>query len=110
MSRRLWEEFRLFHEVNPHVYPLINRFTYEALAAGFTHYGIGAIFERIRWYINIETKSPELFKMPNNHRAYYARVWMKKHPKEKGFFRLRRLDVEDIEVDEFDVPLGWFDD
>jgi hypothetical protein len=38
----------------------------------------------------IET-ADEDFKINNNHRAYYARLWMREHPQYDGFFRTRRV-------------------
>ena len=52
--------------------------------------GTGDLFtiERIRWETAIQTSDPHL-KINNNHRAYYARLWMKRNPEHKGFFRTR---------------------
>lgn len=72
----------------PHICALVNRFTQEAIAAGFTHYTISGIFERIRWHINVESRDESGLKLNNNHRAYYARWWMK-HYDSPGYFRTR---------------------
>jgi hypothetical protein len=36
----------------------------------------------------------EEFKLPNNHRAYYARKWLDVHPEHPGFFHTACLRSE----------------
>jgi hypothetical protein len=81
----LYQEWRAFHEANPHVYELICRFAKEAISIGRKEYAIGTIWERMRWHMNIERGDAE-FKLPNNHRAYYARLWLDEHPNYPDFF------------------------
>lgn len=85
LLKKMWA----FHQENPHVYELFKRFTLEAIKSGRAHYSVNAIFERIRWYTDIETKN-DPFKINNNHRPYYARMFMDQHPEHEGFFRIRR--------------------
>lgn len=82
-------EFEAFHARNPQVYRLVCRFALEAIGAGRKRLAIAALFERIRWYVNVETRG-EPFKLNNNHRAFYARLFEKDHPKHAGFFAMRR--------------------
>src|SRR3954463_15798477 len=94
---QLEAEFLIYHAAHPFVYILVCRFAQEAIDKGYTRYGMGAIWERVRWEVLIHTRSnieAEDFKMPNNHRAYYARLWLKDHPEhagEKPFFRIAEL-------------------
>jgi len=81
-------ESEAYHQQNPEVYELIKRFTLQVIAAGFKHYSITSIYERVRWHTMIET-SGDPFKINNNHRAYYARKFMEDHPEHAGFFRTR---------------------
>ena len=86
-----WDaKFREFHEANPHVYAKIKLYVSQAMRAGYTHYSIKAIFERIRWHEEIETKGDE-FKLNNAFHAYYARLFHKDHPEHDGFFRTATL-------------------
>lgn len=86
--------FGRFDASNPHVWALFVRFTLEVVRAGHRHYGAAAIFERIRWHMEIETSDPE-FKLNNDYRAYYARKFMRQHPEHEGFFRVRRVRGEE---------------
>lgn len=81
---KMWE----FHLENPHVYDLFKRFTQQAIDAGFDNYSVNAIFERIRWHTDIETRG-DPFKINNNHRPYYARMFMDERPQHGNFFRIR---------------------
>lgn len=86
-NKRAWWEW---HLQNPEVYELFKKYTFEAINAGHKHYSAYAIVERIRWHTEVETKGDE-FKINNNHRPYYARLFMYHHKEHEGFFRLREL-------------------
>jgi hypothetical protein len=87
----LEQKFKEFDEANPDVWLLLIKFADEVAKTGRTKYSVKAIFERIRWHTEIETKSDTPFKLSNNHTAYYARKYMNTFPYRKGFFRLKKL-------------------
>lgn len=89
-ATRLEAAFWVFHEANPGVYRLFCRFTREAIERGRRHFSVCMVIERIRWETMIVTADAD-FKINNNHRAYYARLWMREHPEHDGFFRTRRV-------------------
>ena len=95
LEARFWE----FHEINPHVYALFSRFAIEAAYAERRNFGVGAIFERMRWFTVIETRGEE-YKLNNNYRAYYGRLWMRNNPEHDGFFSTRTLRAKKITVEE----------
>lgn len=78
-------------ESRPEFYELLDRFS-KLAASRREHFSINAIFERIRWETSIE-RGDESFKVNNNHRAYYARLWMRRNPQHNGFFRTRELRI-----------------
>lgn len=88
---RLERQFDEFHADNPVVYDLIVRFARQAKAAGFNRYSINGIFERVRWHVDIETKSMDGFKINNNHRSRYARMVMENESGLDEFFDIREL-------------------
>lgn len=61
----------------------------EKINAGFKHYSVNGIFERIRWETDVWATGPDQFKIGNNHRPFYARRWMDHNPEYSGFFRIR---------------------
>jgi hypothetical protein len=74
---------------NPAVWVLFEKFAFEAVGTGRSHYSADAICHRIRWHCDIETRSNDGFKLNNNHVAFLARRFMRKHPEHADFFRLR---------------------
>jgi hypothetical protein len=87
----LFEKFLMFHRENRHVLDLLLRFTMQLHARGRTHYGIGAVFERVRWHLAIETTEDTGLKLNNNYRAYYARLIMLLRPELGVVFQTRAL-------------------
>lgn len=85
INKRKWWEW---HKENLHVWDLFEKYTYEAINAGFKHYSVASVIERIRWHADVETTG-DTFKINNNHKAYYARYFHHMHPEHDGFFRLR---------------------
>jgi hypothetical protein len=107
---QLHNEFLAYHEANPRVYRLVDRFAQEAISRGYYQYAIATIWERIRWEVTIVNRSNidgADFKMPNNHRAHYARMWLANNPrfnKDDPFFRtaeLRSQRGDDFEGDRY---------
>ena len=90
---RLRTAFLEFHRDNPRVYSLLKQFAFQAIRAGHKNLGISLVVERVRWETSVVTNDPD-FKINNNHRAYYARMFMDDHPAHDGFFRTRRLTSE----------------
>lgn len=87
----LEQAFQRFHAANPEVYDLFDKFAQEVRQAGHKRYSADAVFHRIRWYTDVETKDEAPFKLNNNYTPYYARLWQKNNPNPPGFFRTRRV-------------------
>lgn len=110
------EQCQAFHDEHPEVWRLFVKFTHNVIEAGFKNYSANAIFERIRWEVDVNTPtvtskrfaslpadrsgninggepvpipSKQPFKLNNNYRAYYARRFHKMYPQHDGFFRTR---------------------
>lgn len=90
--------FRAFHEQNPKVLDLFCRFALEARQAGFKRYSIWAIANRVRWHVEIETRSSDGFKLNNNHLSFYARAVEKRYPTLKDFFVKRKAAADQGEL------------
>ena len=86
-----------YHKKHPGVWDLLVTFTFEVINKGYKHYSINAIFERIRWEMDVGGDGVTTFKIGNNYRAFYARAFMKKYPEHDGFFRTRKQTSEDKE-------------
>lgn len=90
----LHDEWLEYHRDNPQVYQLICKYAQEVIDRGMKEYAIATIWERLRWHLTIEVRSAHDFKLPNNHRAYYARLWLDAHPDYPDFFRTCSLRSE----------------
>ena len=82
-----------FHEANPQVYVLFKKYAFQAARARHRHFGVAMIWERLRWHTMVETQG-DAYKLNNNHRAYYARMFMADYPEHREFFRTRRVKHE----------------
>jgi len=59
---------------------------------GFKHYGIGAIWESMRFDYSVRVgPDEEDYKLNNNHRSHLAREIVKRTPELRGFFEMRTL-------------------
>lgn len=85
---QIFNAFCKFHERNPIVWELFEQFTMQIVGMR-NKYSAQAVFERIRWQMDIETDGV-VVKLNNNFCAYYARMFEAKHPEFTGFFRSRK--------------------
>lgn len=84
-----YENFLKYHRENPQIYVMFEKFSLQVIASGRKNFGVGAIAERMRWYSAIETVG-DCYKINNNYRAFYARLFEEQNPQHIGFFRKRR--------------------
>ena len=92
-AEQIYNDFEQFHLQNQQVWKLFEKYALMIVQRGFSHYGAAAVFERIRWHVQIETTGKE-FKLNNNYCAHYARKFEEEYPDHVGFFRCRRLVSE----------------
>jgi hypothetical protein len=90
------EKFLQFHEENPHVYEGLSNLAKKALARGYETWGIGGMYEVLRWERHFGTTDPE-FKLRNDFRAYYARLLIADGVVPEKFFRLRYSQADGVE-------------
>jgi len=89
-GKTIEEAFLDFHKRNPHVYDELVRLARRAQRRGVSRFGIGAMFEVLRWRYALRTQGDE-FKLNNNHRSYYSRLIQHNEPDLEGFFQTRKL-------------------
>tara|TARA_R110002020_G_scaffold167780_7_gene356291 strand:- start:3177 stop:3545 length:369 start_codon:yes stop_codon:yes gene_type:complete len=82
--------FDSFHRANPGVYELFKRFALEAHEQGRQRVGAKMIWERIRWYCQVETTETAP-KLNNNYTSRYARLFLLDRPDLEHLFETRRL-------------------
>lgn len=91
IKRNLNDRFNEYHKSNPYVFDLFIRFTMEAKRRGYKRFSAKAVFERIRWHMNVETEDADGFKINNNYTSRYVRLLEKFFPEHKDFYRKREL-------------------
>lgn len=89
-ERTLEERFRAFHEANPQVYAELVRLARDLVAKGHSRFGIGLLFEVLRWQRMLATTGDD-FKLNNNWRSRYARLIDRNEPDLAGVFETREL-------------------
>src|SRR5699024_5376234 len=77
-----------FHARNPQVYGFAGRVARFMKARGLAHYGIGAVWEVMRFkYLE---STGDIYKLNNSYRAWYARQIMRRELDLVGFFAIRQ--------------------
>lgn len=90
------EAWHKFHRENPRVWFLFERFALEALrSCGSRRIGARMVWERIRWETRVAVDLPGDSPKLNDHLVpYYAREFVRVHPRHAGAFELRALASE----------------
>jgi len=95
MVSSIEEQFKDFHGANSHVYIELVRMARQLRENGQVAFGIGCLWEVLRWRAAMETDDPSTdFKLNNNYRSRYARLIMAQEPDLDGFFSIRTLTEE----------------
>lgn len=88
-AERAARAWRAFHNANPQVWDLFERFALELVAAGRRHAGARMIWERMRWEILLTTRGDVEFKLNDHWPPFYARLFLEQHPELGDFFETR---------------------
>ena len=83
-------KFWAYHEANPKTYRKIVNLCREVKGAGHEHFSMDAIFHRLRWYMVVEAKTKEPFKLNDHYTSFYARLVAKQEPDLCDFFEMRK--------------------
>jgi hypothetical protein len=82
-------KFERYDAMNPHVWDLFVRFTFDVIRAGHTRFSADSILHRIRWETSVVTISSH-YKINNDFSADYARKFIHAFPHHNKFFEIRR--------------------
>lgn len=84
------EAFFRWHLANPEVWKMFEKLALLAFADwGWKHWGAGAIAEAVRYEMRKTTGND--FKVNNNFRAYYARLFAAKYPEYADRLEFRKV-------------------
>lgn len=103
-------KFATFHTENPWVYKRLRELALAMRRAGVTHYGIGGLYETLRYETFLASRDEDGFKLNNNYRALYARELARNEPELVEFFKFRVRRPRGTqyvapEVDAWDNPI-----
>jgi hypothetical protein len=98
---RAWHKFNC---ENPKVWEEIVRYA-DTMRRKRKHYSIETIFHVIRYHRDIQTRG-DIFKINNNHKAYYSRLYtcLRKCP---DFFNVRGSNANDIDYEWYLRRYAW---
>jgi hypothetical protein len=85
------ESFQKFHVEHPEVYAELVTLARAAKKRGHAKYGIGALWEIMRWNFDLLGPNPKDFKLNNNYRSRYVRAISEREIDLTGFFEQRVL-------------------
>lgn len=92
------ERFEKFHAEHPEVYAKLVQLARDARSSGLRHYGMRALWERMRWHFQVENRDED-FKLNDHYPPYYSRLIMQREKDLEGFFETRGY-IEVISHDE----------
>ena len=92
-DRSIEECFLSFHVDHPEVYDELVTLARSLTARGYTHLGIGMMWETLRYFRALRglPDDNELFKLNNNYRSRCARLIIEREPDLAGLFETREL-------------------
>lgn len=89
------EWFEYYDEENPQIYEFFKKYSLTAIQRGHKNLSAEFIFNVIRWETPIKANGED-FKINNNAKPFYSRLFMQEYPQYEGFFRKRtsKADVQ----------------
>ena len=70
-------------------------FTFEAMNRGHQQLSAEMIINRIRWETKVVTTDKD-YKINNDYKPFYSRLFIVEHPQHKDFFRLRQSVADNL--------------
>jgi len=81
-----------YHKKNPHIYEMYKKFAFQAIKSKRPYYSSEMIVNRVRWESMVKAESG--FKIANEMKSFYSRLFALENPTYKSFFK-NRLSVCD---------------
>lgn len=90
-----YKRFKEYHAANPQIYDIFKRYALQAIERGFKHLSAEFIYNAIRWETPVSASGDD-FKINNNFKAWYSRLFMQEYPEYSGFFRKRESKADAV--------------
>lgn len=88
-----YRRFLEYHSANPEIYEFFKRYALRSIERGYKHLSAEFIFNVIRWETPI-TAAGDDFKINNDYKPWYSRLFMQEYPQYNGFFRKRNSKAD----------------
>lgn len=85
--------FEEYHRKNPELYELFKRYALQAIRKGHRRLSAEFIFNVIRWETDYRDDNRD-FKINNDLKPWYSRLFLQDFPQHKGFFETRRSKAD----------------
>jgi hypothetical protein len=99
-EQRLIDDWLSYHAANPHIGYLVVAATLDE-ARRRQRYGIGAVFEDLR-YMKWIRRDDRIWKLNHNHRAFYARWFLYHYPEFGEFFETNHSAADKVDYSKVD--------
>lgn len=86
--------FKVYHAENPDIYEAFKMYAFQLLASGVVRLSAYLIFERMRFESLVSGSNR--WRLNNNYRPYYARLFMQDFPEYEGVFEIRATVGEQL--------------
>jgi hypothetical protein len=84
--------FQTFHAEHPEVYDKLRDLALDLVHRGWTHLGIGMLWETLRYHSMLGARPGEdSYRLNDHHRSRYVRLLVDQEPELAEVFELRRL-------------------
>lgn len=83
-----YKAFIDYHKANPKIYEFFRRYALKAIEKGHKKLSAEFLVNVIRWETPIKAGDDD-FKINNNYKAYYSRLFMREFPQYSTFFDIR---------------------
>lgn len=83
-----YKRFKKYHDENPQIYEFFKRYALKAIERGFKHLSAEWVFNVCRWETPIGASGDD-FKINNDYKPLYSRLFMREYPQYEDFFRKR---------------------
>lgn len=84
--------FLAFHQAHPEVYAKLRLYALELVSAGWEHFGVSVVWERLRYETMLGARAGEdSYKLNDNFRSRYARLLIDQEPRLAEVFTVRQL-------------------
>jgi len=76
-----------YHKKNPQIYEMYKKFAFQAIKSKRPYYSSEMIVNRVRWESMVKAESG--FKIANEMKSFYSRLFVLQNPTYKSFFKNR---------------------